>query len=230
MGKQKSKAWKLDKDFLQKLIDESASIAEVCRKLNINPHNGASKTLYRRIKEWNEFDFTKMKANFRIKVSSQNVKKTYNDCFIENSECTRKTIKRIINQNKLIEYKCNDCSNIGFHNEKLLSLQLEHKNGISNDNRLENLCFLCPNCHSQTETYAGKNAKSQQKELANKMKQQRRIKRIEDHKSKIELVLNSNIDFSKWGWKKQVGKLLEIKHQKVSKWLKTHMPDLYQKY
>ena len=32
-----------------------------------------------------------------------------------------------------------------------------HINGINNDHRLENLRFLCPNCHSQTSTYAGKN-------------------------------------------------------------------------
>lgn len=38
-----------------------------------------------------------------------------------------------------------------------LSLQLDHINGINNDHRLENLRFLCPNCHSQTNTYAGKN-------------------------------------------------------------------------
>src|SRR5690606_17948485 len=39
------------------------------------------------------------------------------------------------------------------------SLQLDHINGISNDNRIENLRILCPNCHSQTATYAGKNSK-----------------------------------------------------------------------
>ena len=38
-----------------------------------------------------------------------------------------------------------------------LALQLDHINGVNNDHRLTNLRFLCPNCHSQTDTYAGKN-------------------------------------------------------------------------
>jgi len=40
---------------------------------------------------------------------------------------------------------------------KTLSLELDHINGINNDNRLENLRFLCPNCHSQTTTYGSRN-------------------------------------------------------------------------
>jgi 5-methylcytosine-specific restriction endonuclease McrA len=42
-------------------------------------------------------------------------------------------------------------------NNKSISLQLDHINGIRTDNRLENLRLLCPNCHSQTETFCGKN-------------------------------------------------------------------------
>ena len=38
-----------------------------------------------------------------------------------------------------------------------ITLQLDHINGINNDHRIENLRILCPNCHSQTSTYAGKN-------------------------------------------------------------------------
>ena len=38
-----------------------------------------------------------------------------------------------------------------------LVLQLDHINGINNDNRRENLRWLCPNCHSQTSTFCGRN-------------------------------------------------------------------------
>jgi DNA-binding CsgD family transcriptional regulator/5-methylcytosine-specific restriction endonuclease McrA len=40
-----------------------------------------------------------------------------------------------------------------------LSLALHHINGDRHDNRLENLELLCPNCHSQTDTYAGRNGR-----------------------------------------------------------------------
>lgn len=40
-----------------------------------------------------------------------------------------------------------------------LNMHLDHVNGVRNDHRLENLRMLCPNCHSQTPTYGGKNAR-----------------------------------------------------------------------
>ena len=38
-----------------------------------------------------------------------------------------------------------------------LHMQLHHNNGRGTDNRLENISFLCPNCHAQTETWGGRN-------------------------------------------------------------------------
>jgi len=38
-----------------------------------------------------------------------------------------------------------------------LSMHLHHRNGDGRDNRLDNLQLLCPNCHSQTDTYGGRN-------------------------------------------------------------------------
>lgn len=40
---------------------------------------------------------------------------------------------------------------------KDITLQLDHINGVNDDNRIENLRFLCPNCHSQTSTFTGRN-------------------------------------------------------------------------
>lgn len=48
-------------------------------------------------------------------------------------------------------------------------LQLEHKNGDPEDNRLINLCFLCPNCHSQTLTFSGRNSKRTKKKKIQKL-------------------------------------------------------------
>lgn len=54
------------------------------------------------------------------------------------------------------EYKCENCG-ISEWDGKPLRLQIHHINGEHNDNRLENLQLLCPNCHTQTDTYARNN-------------------------------------------------------------------------
>lgn len=82
------------------------------------------------------------------------------EVFVEESTYPRHRLKERIIKQELIAYKCEGCGNGGEWNGERLVLQLEHKNGKSNDNRIENLGFLCPNCHSQTKTYAAKNRKN----------------------------------------------------------------------
>lgn len=71
--------------------------------------------------------------------------------------------RHLKNGNYLGEYKCLDCKNRGVWNNKELILELEHIDGDRNNNRRENLKWLCPNCHSQTLTFRknnkGKNLK-----------------------------------------------------------------------
>lgn len=80
------------------------------------------------------------------------------EILVQNSKYENTSLlkNRILKEN-LLEYKCTKCGNTGEWNGEKLVLQLEHINGIHNDHRIENLCFLCPNCHSQTKTYSGRN-------------------------------------------------------------------------
>ncbi len=72
--------------------------------------------------------------------------------FTENSLASRAYIRRKILKDKSIPYCCQKCSLIDIWQNTKLTLDLDHINGIRNDHRLENLRFLCPNCHSQQLT------------------------------------------------------------------------------
>lgn len=156
--KRTSPVWAKSKNEIQKILNESSSFVEVLEKLGLCGHSGNHRTLKERIKIDNlNIEILRMRRTEKIRQVSINKKIPISQIMIENSTYGTNHLKtRLIKENILI-YKCEKCGNEGDWMGEKLVLQLEHKNGKPKDHRLANLCFLCPNCHSQTETYSGKN-------------------------------------------------------------------------
>lgn len=99
-----------------------------------------------------ELIFTKKNENYYKEYNSS---LPLEQILIKDSEYNRTKLKKRLIREGLKKYKC-ECCGITEWNNKPISLQLHHINGVHNDNRLSNLQLLCPNCHSQTENFGTK--------------------------------------------------------------------------
>ena len=79
------------------------------------------------------------------------------DLLTEHSKHKRGHIKKRLLTEGLLRNECYECGSPPNWRGKILTMVLDHINGIHNDHRLENLRMLCPNCNSQTDTFCGRN-------------------------------------------------------------------------
>ena len=143
---------------LQTLFDNNNSISSILGELNLSKSCRHSRKILK--KRMVDLDLTRFNELRAKKSPFKSFYKKYKDedMFKLNSDVDVKTIKRRFCE-KNLPLKCECCKIENKWNNKPLTLQFDHKNGNNKDNRLENLRWLCPNCHSQTETYTGKNNK-----------------------------------------------------------------------
>jgi 5-methylcytosine-specific restriction endonuclease McrA len=150
---------KFTKQELIDLLNSTKSFRDFLIKIGSSFNGSASYTSIKKQLEKLEIKI----PNYKKLKNERFDRKSNEKIFTENSNFSRYWLKDRIIKHKLIKYECEICKNKGEWLGIKLSLQLEHKNGVNNDNRLENLTFLCPNCHSQTSTYSGKKNKKETK-------------------------------------------------------------------
>lgn len=85
------------------------------------------------------------------------LKYTTEDLFIENCPVNRSVVKAYLLRWEIFELKCTLCSITEWQGVPA-PIELDHVNGVNNDNRIENLRMLCANCHAIQSTNGWKNA------------------------------------------------------------------------
>lgn len=150
-----SRTW-TDAQFLQ-AAEAATSIADALRRLGLCARGGHHRSFQRHAKRLGvSLDRYNLTSNQRGGLVPFAKTFTDEEVFAVNSPLKGNLRRRVLEAG-FLPNRCAECDNTGTHNGKPLVLQLDHINGVRTDNRRENLRFLCPNCHSQTATYCGRN-------------------------------------------------------------------------
>ena len=157
--KQKDKFVHYSIDDLRSAVGNAICWSDVCRSLDVT------------ICTYNNRRMQRLCEEYDISYSHFDVKKAFmrgkrepwsdETLFVENCSVPRSNLRKILIRLGHYSGKCEECGIPDEWNGKPLTIEIDHVNGVSTDNRKENLRWLCPNCHSQTHTYRRRNCSTE---------------------------------------------------------------------
>jgi hypothetical protein len=156
----RSVVWTIPRAEFAELCRTSTSIGQILKKFGLVNKGGNKTTVERRAKEDGvslSHIARGLASNFGRKFGPAYNRLPLSEVFCVGSRASRKAVKSRVLGLGLIPNRCVLCGCPPLWHDKLLILVLDHINGIPNDNRIENLRLVCPNCNSQTSTFTGRN-------------------------------------------------------------------------
>jgi 5-methylcytosine-specific restriction endonuclease McrA len=145
---------------LARAVATSTSLTDVIRVLGLRPAGGNHRSVRAHVARLGPSTehFTHERRTRGIRAWRALTRHSAETALRNGSGVDSAVVRRLARR-LLAPYACAICGNPGVHNGLPLTLHLDHVNGVHDDNRLENLRWLCPNCHSQTPTYCGRSSR-----------------------------------------------------------------------
>ncbi|MCA2175485.1 hypothetical protein LDL08_04735 [Nonomuraea glycinis] len=148
--------------YTQEMLTEAAagarSVADVLRYLGIRWAGGSHAHISRRLKHFN-IDTSHFVGQAHGRGRRSPAVRSYQEILVVRPPDAIREKAPVLRRALCeagVSYACSGCSIDGTWQGKALTLHVDHINGGWLDNRMVNLRFLCPNCHSQTANFAGK--------------------------------------------------------------------------
>lgn len=147
-------------DLLLQTVNAKQSYLGVLNALGLSESGTNNRWLRTKIKKLDlQTDHFTGQAHLAGKTHNWSPKIPLKKILIKNSDyASSSTLRKRLIKDKILIDECSRCGIDSWQDEPIV-LHLDHINGVNTDHRIENLRLLCPNCHSQTETYCGRNKK-----------------------------------------------------------------------
>jgi hypothetical protein len=153
------------KENFENIINESLNIKMALEKLGLRAAGGNYKVFHRYVEKYNldtsHFETKKEVFQRTFAIASMKKKIPIFEVLVENSNYSRTHLKKRLYEEGLKERCCEmpGCNQGEIWLGKKISLILDHINGVYNDNRIENLRIVCPNCNAALPTHCGRQNK-----------------------------------------------------------------------
>lgn len=149
---------------LRDAVENSYCYSDVLRCLGMCTKGRNRDTIKKYISKWkistcHFLSFKELIAKRKEEDPSYLHKNTIESILVVGSKIGSSKLKKRLYQEKYKEPICELCGQDENWLGKKISLILDHINGINNDNRIENLRIVCPNCNATLDTHCGKNLK-----------------------------------------------------------------------
>ena len=149
---------KYTEEQLKKAVNDSFSLAQTLKTLGLIPCGGNYLVIKRAIAFFN-LDISHFTGQIWNKGKKTGARQSTENYLNNNVRISSYKLKKRLISEQIFPLECSSCKRKKWLGQPI-PLELDHINGNSLDNRLENVRLLCPNCHAFTPTYRGKNIKS----------------------------------------------------------------------